>query len=285
MLSLEKIYDALLYWRGNMNASEFAEAVGRTRTHVQTEVIAPFLSDSSNKVLEHRGRKHGRTLAGRPKQSPGDLWSFFNLLAAERAYLRRERPGYTSLASIDIFDIAPPDPSGAAAWVCRATAQKSALVGNYLFKNHGVHAVNFSPHTMIRTPRRIHFRGHLLVTLPTETQDWGFVDLVPGRFLDDGQLALNGHGYRSSEADREWNTKVELTFQINPNLPTEAFLALQQEYDLPADEDGNCHIKFTTREALVYSFVHHVYDRTIGPKRLHAWIFRSSAISDVRDTL
>ena len=273
MLDLEKVYEALLHWRGNLNATEFANSVGLTRQHVQNRVITPFLSKPSNEVHEIRGRKHGRTLVSRPDLSPRDIWSFFGLLSAERAYRRRKRSGLSSLADIDIVELAPPDPSDASVWVCRAAARKCVLVGNYLFKNHGVRAVEFSPHTMIRTPRRIHFRGHLLVRSSTGMQDWGYVDLVPARFLDDSHLELVDRDYRSAKADREWHEKTELVFQINPNLPRDAYYALQLEHGLEADRDGRCFLRIETKRALVHYYVHHIFDRTIGPGRINAWAF------------
>ena len=273
VLCPRKIYEALLYWRGNVNASEVADAVGRSRQHVQTEVITPFAQGRKRDVLEKRGRKHGRTLVTQPTSAPNALWPFFNLLATECIWRRRERPGYSGLSNIDIVDLAPPEPAAAAVYVCRAAAQKRTLVGRYLFKNHGVRAVRFSPHTMVRTPRRIHFRGHLLVhTADDILQDWGYVDLVPGRFLDDGDLELHESGYRGAENDRDWQEKIEIAFEINPALPQEAYLALQQEYALEADREGRCCFKLRVRRALVYSYEHHVFDRMIGPERMKAWI-------------
>ena len=124
--------------------------------------------------------------------------------------------------------------------MCRAAAQKRALYGRYLFKNHGELRVNFSPHTMVRTPRRIHFRGHLLVFASGEAQDWGYVDLVPGRFHDDDLRILKEQdykyrmreesGYRGADGDREWHEETDLAFQINPELPPHAYFALQQEH-------------------------------------------------------
>ena len=272
MLGLEKIYEALLYWRGNLNADEFAEAVGRTRQRVQTEIITPFVQ-GGGKVIEKRGRKHGRTLQRPPTSAPEDLWAFFGLLAAERVWRRRERPDCSSFAGIDVVDLAPPAPASVSVWICRACAQNCALDGHYVFRNHGVCAVRFSPHTMVRTPRRIHFRGHLLVLQALgETQDWGYVDLVPGRFLDDSDLRLDESNYKGAEEDQDWHSKIEITFEINPALPRAAYLALQHEHGIEADREGRCYIKFPVRKALAYSYEHHVFDRTIGPERMKAWV-------------
>ena len=277
MLDLEKIYEALLFWRGNVNASEFADAVGRARTRVQTEIITPFVQDNAGVLQRQSGRKHGRTLLVRPRFAPADLWSFFSLLAAERDWRRRERPGLSSFAGLDIVDLAPPDPADTAVWMCRAAAQRRTLIGRYLFKNHGDLPVWFSPHTMVRTPRRIHFRGHLLVRASAAIQEWGYVDLVPGRFLDDGDLLIEESGYRGVEGDRDWHEKTDLVFQLNPKLPPHVYFALQHEHGLKADKDGRCRLKLRVRKALAYSYEHHVFDRTIGPERMKAWIQCSSA--------
>ena len=228
------------------------------------------------------GRKHGRTLASQPTSAPADLWAFFGLLAAESAWRRQPRPGCSSLANLDVVDLAPPDPAGATVWMCRAAAQKRALEGRYLFKNHGDLPVNFSPHTMVRTPRRIHFRGHLLVFASGEIQDWGYVDLVPGRFHDDDLRMLKEpdykyrmpekSDYRGAEGDRDWHEETDLIFQINPELPPHVYFALQQEHGLKADREGHCRLELRVRKALVYSYEHHVFDRTIGPQRMKAWI-------------
>lgn len=276
MLDHGKIYEALAFWRGNLNASEFAAAVERTRQRVQTEVITPFVQDRGRDLQQERGRKHGRTLLVRPMAAPDNLWSFFGLLVAERDWRRRERPDCTTLSGIDIVDLVPPEPAGVSVWMCRAAAHKRALVGHYLFRNHGVRAVRFSPHTMVRTPRRIHFRGHLLVRASDGTQDWGYVDLVPGRFLDDGELGLDEANYRGAEADRDWHEEIRIVFEINPALPQDAYFALQNEHGLEADREGHCCIELTVRRALAYSYEHHVFDRTVGPERMKAWIRRSA---------
>ena len=272
MLDLEKVYEALLYWRGNLNAPEFADAVGRARQRAQEDIITPFVKDRAADLQQVRGRKHGRTLMVRPKSAPDDLWSFFGLLAAERAWRRRERPGQSSLAGLDVVDLAPPEPADAAVWICRAAAQKRVIVGHYMFKRHGARPVRFSPHAMVRTPRRIHFRGHLLVHAAGGIQDWGYVDLVPGRFLDDGDLRLDDSGYKGMEGDRDWHERTRLVFLVNPALPPHAFFALQQEHGLETDRDGRCRIQLLARKALVHSYEHHVFDRTIGPERMKAWV-------------
>ncbi len=282
MLDTERIYEALLYWRGNLNASEFARAIGRTRQHVQTHIIAHFPKDRMTDIETTHGhrvgdrRKHGRTLLVRPKSAPNDLWSFFGLLTAERTWRRGNRLDLPSLADLNIVDIAPPDPGDTAVWMCRAAAQKRVLVGHYLFKRHGVRAVRFSPHAMIRTPRRIHFRGHLLVEEPFEMQDWGYVDLVPGRLDGDGYWMLAESEYRGAEGDFDWHERTEIAFEVNPALPREAFLALQQEHGIRADEKGRCRIELKTRKALIHYYEHHVYDRTIGPERMKVWVRCSS---------
>ena len=272
MLDLEKIYEALAFWCGNVNAVEFADAVGRTRQYVQTEVITPFVQGRKGDLHQKRGRKHGRTLLVHPRIAPGNLWDFFGLLSAERGWRRRIRPGFSSFAGLDVVDLAPPALADTAVWVCRAAAQKRALVGSYLFKRHGVRSVCFSPHTMIRTPRRIHFRGHLVVEGPTERQDWGYVDLVPGRFLDDGLQLLEEPDYKGAEGDQDWHEEIEIAFKINPELPRNAFFALRQEHGIKPDRDGNCRLEFKVRKALVHSYEHHVFDRTIGPERLQVWV-------------
>ena len=271
-IDLVKVYEAMLFWRGGMNAAEFAEAVGLTRQRVQEDIVSPFVKNKAGDVLQERGRKHGRTLLVRPKSAPPDLWSFFGLLAAERAWRRGDRPGLPSMAGFDVVDLAPPDPAGAAEWMCRAAAQKCVIVGRYLFKRSGVRAVQFSPHAMVRTPRRIHFRGHLLVHGFGETQDWGYVDLVPGRLLDDGDIRIEKSGYRGVGGDRDWHERVRLTFQLNPALPPHAYLALQHELGLDADTEGRCWLNLIVRKALVHSYQHHVFDRTIGPKRMTVWM-------------
>lgn len=271
-IDLMKVYEAMLFWRGGMNATEFADAVGLTRQRVQENIVSPFVWHRAGDMLQERGRKHGRTLLVRPKSAPADLWSFFGLLAAERAWRRRQRPGLSSLAGLDVVDLAPPDPAGAAPWMCRAAAQKRVIVGRYLFKRHGVRAVRFSPHAMVRTPRRIHFRGHLLVLTSGETQDWGYVDLVPGRLLDDGDIRIAESGYRGVDGDRDWHERTTLVFQLNPALPPHAYFALQHEHGVDADPEGRCWLNLVVRKALVHSYEHHVFDRTIGPERMKVWI-------------
>jgi hypothetical protein len=268
---VKNCYEALLFWSGRVTGSFFARVVGQSRSHVQTTVLSPFEESSGHRLRHEKiGGARGKTLLGTPAFHH-DASDLFDLLAALRVF-GRKRPDAPegSIVGVDIAQVRLPADAESVpiSLLLRAASRHLAVQGVYLFKNKGAKTVEFSPHTLVRTPRRLHFRGHVVVREEGVEVDWGFRDLVPGRFLDLGEMP-DGGAFRGSGSDKEWHDEVEVRASLNSDLPRNAYLALQQEYGLSTlDED---HLSIMTRRALVHYYRNHVFDRTVGEACLPVW--------------
>jgi hypothetical protein len=108
--------------------------------------------------------------------------------------------------------------------ITRAIAHGNALSVDYAAKTRRI-AMTFSPHTIVRTPDRIHVRGH---ASEDATEPGYFMDLVPARMLDASNL---GHdNYVGDADDVDWHRHESLTVRLRSDLPEPLRDALLQEH-------------------------------------------------------
>ena len=270
ILDRQKLYEALLFWRGGMTAGRLGTIVGQTRAHVQTTIISAFEDMNRGRSRsEKRAGRQGKVLVGAPSFDH-DAQDLFDLLASIRKFgVRRQAPADSIIGvACDEVRLSSGSERFPAAMLLRAASGGCCVSGSYLFKNHGVKSVVFSPHALVRTPRRLHVRGYVAVREHGKEEDWGYRDLVAGRFLD-VEIMSDGAGYRDAEGDADWHKMVEVRASLNRSLPRNTFLALQQEFGL-AEGDGS-QIVVMARRALVHYYRHHVFDRTVGDTRMPVW--------------
>lgn len=93
------------------------------------------------------------------------------------------------------------------------------------------HAVSFSPHTLVISAYRPHFRGYSTFELQGESRFW---DLVPSRVLSaEVRPAL---GYVGAAADAEWQAETMLHLKLKQELPGAMQQAIRYEQRIDGDE-------------------------------------------------
>ena len=92
------------------------------------------------------------------------------------------------------------------------------------------HTVLFSPHTLVVTSHRVHFRGYSMFE---QHGRWAWWDLVPSRAIR--AEILPSSGYVGDEADAEWHRLITLKFRLHPDLPVSMREAMRQEHELDDD--------------------------------------------------
>ncbi len=232
---------------------------------------------------ERDGQAQGWTLQCVPVHAPHDGWDMANLLCAMRVF-GEEGPSLAQCsdfrqhwrypAGFAIEEVRPPEwgTETALARVTRAAARSAAIEGDYLFKEYGVRRILFSPHSIVRTPRRIHARGHLSIWQDGAFQAIGYRDLVPTRFLDEFPIQARRDEYIGVSGDVDWLTPVSLRARLNPDLSEMARQALCQEFRLKEGAMQHSEIALTIRKAMVYYYKNHVFDRTIGENHAPIWV-------------
>jgi hypothetical protein len=90
--------------------------------------------------------------------------------------------------------------------------------------------VTFSPHVLVRSAHRLHFRGYSLF------EDVGcghYWDLVPSRVLSAEQD--NATDYVDASGDEAWHRQVMLHLMLHAHVPLSIRAAIRREHDMAAD--------------------------------------------------
>jgi hypothetical protein len=139
-----------------------------------------------------------------------------------------------------------------------ALMRRSAVQLDYLAKS-GRLSMSFSPHTLVRTSFRLHFRGYC------DTNDGRpgiYIDIIPERVLE-AFLPLDRSAYVDDSGDVEWRKTVRILLRFNEAVPQPIVAALRQEYGL---HDGDA---WRTRpvKAAVAPYVIDGFEA----RRVHGW--------------
>lgn len=153
-----------------------------------------------------------------------------------------------------------------------AAAQKRAIEGVYVGKQ-GASKVVFSPHALVRTVHRVHWRGYAEFD---DSGKGGFVDLLPERFQGCSFAAeRDDTGYVSGKEDIDWNTHVEVFGKLNHALPKAMQEAVREEQrsEDTVEEDL---IRVRTRKALARYVALWIESRTLlntkDGKEIKVWL-------------
>jgi hypothetical protein len=129
-----------------------------------------------------------------------------------------------------------------------------------LAKN-GPRSYRFSPHTLVDTSSRPHFRGYAADPV---SETGHFIDLLPSRVLQLLDVNNNSHAsknnsYVSYEFDHEWIRRVALTFQLQENMDENLKEELSWEY---AIQDGSL-VFYNVRAALALYMIRQLLERRV----------------------
>jgi hypothetical protein len=86
----------------------------------------------------------------------------------------------------------------------------------------------FSPHTIVQTAQRIHFRGYS----PFDSPEGHYWDLVPSRVM---WAELSASGYVDGSGDAEWQEETKLQLVLSPDLPPPMRSAVRREHGMEGD--------------------------------------------------
>lgn len=110
-----------------------------------------------------------------------------------------------------------------------ALMRKQAVHLDYFAKT-GRSSFSFSPHALVRTSFRLHFRGF------SDTQDGRpghYIDVIAERVAR--AEFLGSEVYTGPKGDADWKKKVLVIAELRNDLPLALLTALQQEFNLEPD--------------------------------------------------
>ena len=222
------LFEFLAFWRDGVTAKELGQTLAMSREAAQRSVVGPYKREfPNNSMILHQGRTHVEGDAYALKASPYrplDVANFTSAIDAFALAMSTQSP-----LGVPIEDVASPIESAEEVSGLRAlygaTAHRRAVYLDYLAKRRRIQLV-FSPHTMVRTPMRIHFRGHSIRVSGDESR---YIDVVPGRII--GSTPGKTREYIGPANDMEWHQRTRIVAELNRSLPEDVRAAVKQEYD------------------------------------------------------
>lgn len=269
----EFLGEFLGYWCGALNPSTLAAVLGTTREACSRGIFKVMRANRGYAFEKLPGKQHLVRITDPDslKQCPSSPFGLVGILGAQRLM---DAAGQQHIQFEDTYSLSAPEPDvDVFNTLCRATSQKRTVSGIYLRKNGMFHAT-FSPHTLVKTGARLHFRGNLAI--PGEGKSGYFIDLVPSRFKE---IELGGpEEYIDETGDVPWNTRVDLHFSLSEALPEKLRAVVHQEWDELVKEkkdSGTASMVLTVRDvrqALALYVKRDLQTRVFGSEYHEVWI-------------
>lgn len=225
-ISAVSVFEFLAFWRGGVTAKELGWFLGMSREAAQRSVVGRYKNEFPQATVIREGRTYIDGDAYSLKASPWKVADLINFTSAVHAFA--DAIGKESPLDVPIEDVVSSvDNEGEVEGVRAlygATAHRRTVYLDYRAKQGRIQLV-FSPHAVVRTPMRIHFRGHAVWLSDNESR---YIDVVPGRIIK-GTLGGTDE-YIGSANDVEWRQRTSIVAEINPLLPDEVKESVKQEY-------------------------------------------------------
>jgi hypothetical protein len=257
------VLEFLAFWGNGTTARETAAALGIKRETVQRRVITPFKAQFPGVLTYDRSTKRIRCTSDADglKFCPSDLGTIATLAAADAilSLSTGEKPMFdVSVEDVGLTsDVLSDQDVGSFRTLFSALKRRRAVRLEYLAKS-GLISMAFSPHTLVRTSSRLHFRGFC----DTSTGRPGiYIDIVPARafsacWADDVEFV-------DAVGDADWHRKVRVVAHLEENLPVTLVAALQQEHGII--EEGMLRTKPIRAATAAY------VEEAFVNRRVHGW--------------
>jgi hypothetical protein len=251
----------LALWEGALSAQRLGELVGFSREHAQRTLIGPYRQEMPGRLVSD-GRRASRIEPDgtSTRRMPSDPGGFVAVLTGLKA-IAGAWPVRGAFESVPLICRANGDNEAFVA-LYRAMCQRHSIYLEYQAKR-GPRSYRFSPHTLVDTSSRPHFRGYAADPVSGTGR---FIDLLPSRVsqlpnaekIRTGPIEASG-SYVSYESDNEWIRRVDLTFQLHENMDENLKEAISWEY---AIQNGPL-IFYDARAALAPYIIKHLLERRL----------------------
>jgi hypothetical protein len=217
----------LAYWLGGTTRAEIAALLGYVPRHVTTLIHTGF--GRLGRTTVRYDAKEKRWIAPDWQEEgllgPEASRDAVAILAAASAWAPEGLPGLTCpIVDTNRFRRDPP-PETFRVLLAACTRRRPVHVA-YRARTREF-AVTFSPHTLVRTAYRLHFRGYSLFEDVGRGHYW---DLVPSRVLSaEPDLAAD---YVDASGDDEWHRRVMLHLVLHDHVPPPIAEAIRREHDM-----------------------------------------------------
>jgi len=213
--------EARLLWAGGVTAKELAEAFGIARQNAQRSIAAYAERHPGQLHHDKTQRCQAPTENFKPQYIREGVSRFldYQRAASYTAHFYDE-PGWSDLPFTDADALARPlFDQDAVRTALTALRRRSVVVIGY-WAMSGARSRRISPHHLAYADGRYHLRAYCHET--EKFRDFNLTRIVTGELSDEEWV--------SGSTDRGWHERVDLEFEINPQLPDDAKAALQQEH-------------------------------------------------------
>jgi hypothetical protein len=250
----------LALWEGALSAQRLGKFVGLSREHAQRTLIGPYRQEMPGRLVSAGKRPSRMEPDGMPTRwMPSDPGGFVAVLTGLKAIAGASPeawPARGAFESVPLICRANGDNEAFVA-LYRAMCQRRSIDLEYRAKR-GPRSYRFSPHTLVDTSSRPHFRGYAADPV---SETGHFIDLVPSRVseLPDVKNDAYVSSYVSYESDDEWNRRVDLTFQLHEDMDENLKEAISLEYAI----QGEYFVFYDVREALARYVIRQLLERRV----------------------
>ena len=234
MISL--ICEFLAVWLGGTHRQELAGITGLQRRRLTT-LLRDDLARRGRKTIRY-DKSLKRFVAQQPDgtephgvKSPDDVLA---TLSAIRAWgkngawhMLNEPPIPCPVVSTSSYR-KQPDPEIFRTLLGACARQKVVSI-DYRARGRDI-TTYFSPHTVVQTAQRVHFRGYSLFDSSGNGHYW---DLVSSRVMR--AEVVGQTGYVDGSGDLEWLEETELELALSPEIPQQMRSAIRREHGMEGD--------------------------------------------------
>lgn len=231
------LFEYFAFWRDGTTASELAQILELKRETVQRSIVHRYwerFGDENRKFDSATKRTQVADSVWELKCSPDRALDVVNFSSALQAFSRAAGCDEKLFGGVPVEDLLAPAESEAETERFRklyaATARRLPVFLKYVAKTRVMNGL-FSPHALVRTPERLHFR---CFEHPGDG-DGRYIDIVPGRIAEIEFGAANE--YVGGNADAGWHARTTVRARLNPDLTPGLRASLAQEYNFDEDSD------------------------------------------------
>jgi hypothetical protein len=220
-----KFLEYLAFWQERLTGTRLAALLCVERTHAHRAVLSPYMSMHGEELVQ-RGRVWSvwDPDRRRPRYGPASVEQLFRFL--DGLEVLKDLPGEALGVPLEdvTIDLPVEQNLGAFRTLYAAAAQRRAVRVFYRSRTREAHYL-FSPHAVVRTASRPHFRGFMK---GDEGRPGFYTDLVPARVIT---ITMGDTAdYIGPEMDLGWTQRVEVNLLLSPDLDQDRRAALIQEY-------------------------------------------------------
>jgi len=262
-----KFLEYLSFWQEKLTGTRLANLLGVERTHAHRAVLSPYLGLHGEEMMQKDRvwsvRNPELTL---PHYGPASVEDLFRFL--DGLQFLKDLPGEALGVPLEdvTIDLPVEQNLGAFRTLYAAAAQRRPVRVLYRSRKREAEYL-FSPHAVIRTTSRPHFRGFMR---GFEGRDGLFTDLVPARVIR-AEMADPGD-YVGPEGDLAWLTRIEVRLRLSEAIPDDMRETMMREY-APLDGFSDGVLTITgVRACLATYLCRHLRYRVFDVVPIEVWI-------------